>query len=176
MLNNSGKAAGIITVSIVDFYKKTDNRLSKLEQEEGFLFERDIQYSSGVANLLKDLHKIAKQNGIEIFTCAEETNFSSVGAPPGKCIDDGIIIRIQLKRIQYKKDPSQRDSCLCSVSKDIGLNNTCMHGCQYCYATTSLEVARRHHNKHNPNSPVLWGTPQSVDEKIRESHHQMKLL
>lgn len=165
-----------VMVSVVDFYKKTDYRLSKLEKEEGFLFERDVQYSSGAADLLKDLGKIAKQNRIEIFTCAEETNFTSVGVPPGKCIDDGIIMRIQRKGVKYKKDPAQRDSCLCSISKDIGSNNTCMHGCEYCYATTSLEVAERRHDEHDPDSPVLWGTPAPEDEKSHESHSQMKLL
>ena len=143
---------------------------------EGFLFERDVQYSSGVSDLLKDLHQIAKQNNIEIFTCAEETNFSSVGVPPGKCIDDGILMRIQAKNIKYKKDPVQRNSCLCSVSKDIGSNNTCIHGCQYCYSTTSLEVAQRHYNEHDPDSPVLRGTPGTVNEKTDKSRPQLKLL
>ncbi len=165
-----------VMVSIVDFYKKTDNRLSKLEKEEGFLFERDVQYSSGMSDLLKDLHQIAMQNSIEIFTCAEEVNFSSVGVPPGKCIDDGILMLIQPNMIRYKKDPVQRDSCLCSVSKDIGSNNTCIHGCQYCYATTNLEVAQRRHNEHDLDSPVLWGTPGAVDEKADKSRSQLKLL
>jgi len=165
-----------VMVSVVDFYRKTENRLSKLEREEGFIFERDVQYRSGVADLLKDFHQIAMQNSIDIFTCAEETNFSSVGVRPGRCIDDGILMRIQPKIIKYKKDPVQRDSCLCLVSKDIGLNNTCIHGCQYCYSTTSLEVAQRHYNEHDPNSPVLWGTPGIIDGKADKSHPQLKLL
>ena len=147
-----------VMVSIVDFYKKTGRRLSKLEKEEGFLFEKNVQYSSEISDLLKDLHQIAQQNGMEIFTCAEETNFNSVGVPPGKCIDDGIIKRIQSNIIKYKKDSSQRNTCLCSVSKDIGSNNTCMHDCQYCYSVTSFEAAQRRHNEHDPDSPVLWGS------------------
>lgn len=165
-----------VMVSIVDFYKKTGNRLSKLEKEEGFIFERDVQYSTEVANLLKDFHAIAQHNNIEIFTCAEENNFSSVGVPPGKCIDNGILTSIQPKPIRYKKDPSQRDSCLCSMSKDIGLNNTCMHGCPYCYATTSLEVAQHRHDEHDPDSPFLWGNPVNVDENADKSLPQLKLL
>ncbi len=165
-----------VMVSIVDFYKKTENRLSKLEKEEGFFFERDAQYRSGMADLLKDLHHISMQNSIEIFTCAEETDFTSVGVPPGKCIDDGILMQLQPKMIKYKKDPVQRNSCLCSISKDIGSNNTCVHGCQYCYSTTSLDVAQRRHSEHDPDSPVLWGTPGIVDKKANKSRPQLKLL
>lgn len=165
-----------VMVSIVDFYKKTENRLSRLEKEENFLFERDVQYSLKVSDLLKDLHQISMQNNIEIFTCAEETNFSSVGVRPGKCIDDGILMQLQPKMIKYKKDPAQRNSCFCSISKDIGSNNTCMHGCQYCYSTTSLEVAQRRHSEHDPDSPVLWGTSGIVDEKADKSRPQLKLM
>ncbi len=165
-----------VMVSIVDFYKKTDNRLSKLEKEEGFIFERNVQYSSGVANLLKDFHDTAKQNNIEVFTCAEATNFSSVYVPPGKCIDDTILSRIQPNPIKYKKDPSQRNSCLCSLSKDIGLNNTCIHGCPYCYATTNLEVAQRRHAEHDPDSPVLWGNQNNISENTEAADFQLKLF
>ncbi len=165
-----------VMVSIADFYKKTENRLSKLEKEEGFVFEREAQHHAGMADLLKDLHQISLENSIEIFTCAEESNFSSVGVPPGKCIDEGILMRIQPNTLKYKKDPSQRNYCLCLVSKDIGSNNTCLHGCQYCYSTTSLEAAERRNREHDPGSPVLWGTPGPVDEKTDERRPQLKLL
>lgn len=164
-----------VMVSIVDFYKKTENRLLTLEREEGFQFERDSQNSPRMEKLLKTLHMISKDNNIEIFTCAEETDFSSVGVPPGKCIDDGLLIRIHPQYLRYKKDPVQRTSCLRTISKDIGINNTCIHGCQYCYSTTSLEAAYRRYDEHNSHLTAIWGSNVAISEEVQDNS-QPRLL
>jgi hypothetical protein len=44
------------------------------------------------------------------------------------------------------KDPGQRSTCRCIVSKDIGQYSTCMHLCSYCYANSSPETARRNYS------------------------------
>ncbi|RPI40273.1 MAG: DUF1848 domain-containing protein [Methanoregulaceae archaeon] len=46
------------------------------------------------------------------------------------------------------KDPGQRNTCRCIVSKDIGQYSTCMHRCTYCYANTSPERARRNYSRY----------------------------
>ena len=56
-----------------------------------------------------------------------------------------------------KKDPHQRKQCGCVVSKDIGVNNTCLYGCRYCYATSSLKAAKNNLEKHDKNSPSMIG-------------------
>jgi hypothetical protein len=117
-----------VMVSIVDFYRKTERRLSQLEREEGYSFDRDVLSSNGITKLLKDLANIATKNNIEIFTCAEEKDYSQTGVLPGRCIDERLLTRIWSLNLKYKKDPYQRKPCLCMVSKDIGINNTCIHG------------------------------------------------
>ena len=145
-----------VMVSIVDFYQKTERRLSQLEREEGFSFERNILSSAGIEQLLKDFTDIARKSNIEIFTCAEEKDYSQIGVSPGRCIDDRLLNKIWPLHLKYTKDAYQREHCLCMVSKDIGINNTCLHGCPYCYSTTNYTVAQRRFNDHNPDSPILW--------------------
>ncbi|MBA7583484.1 hypothetical protein ES708_25429 [subsurface metagenome] len=165
-----------VMVSIVDFYQKTERRLSQLETEEGYSFDRHVLSSVGITNLLRDFGDIARKNDIEIFTCAEEGDYSQVGVPPGRCVDERLLAKIWSLNLKYKKDPSQRDSCLCMVSKDIGMNNTCMHGCPYCYATVNYSVAQRRYNEHDPHSPLLWGNPNKIPEIPEKVNPQMKLL
>ena len=59
-----------VMVSLVDFYQKTERRLSTLENE-GYWFDRDAVGSQSIWELLKDLSAIAKNNEMDIFTCAE---------------------------------------------------------------------------------------------------------
>jgi hypothetical protein len=161
-------------VSIVDFYQKTDRRLSQLE-ELGFLFDKEAEYSTEMDILLKDMATIARKQGMEIYTCAEARDYSELGIPPGRCIDEELLRRILVLNLKYKKDPSQRDLCLCMVSKDIGVNDTCIHGCPYCYSTRNYTLAERRYKEHDPSAPALWGNPGNPTELDAIKSEQMKL-
>ena len=82
-------------------------------------------------------------------------DYSYLGIKPGKCIDDDIIRNELGVNLKYKKDKGQRFACRCTVSKDIGINNTCLIGCEYCYATTSHKTAVNNGAKHDPESTSI---------------------
>ena len=164
-----------VMISLVDYYQKTDRRLAKLE-EDGFLFDREVAYSQSIFDLLKDLSTIAKNNDMEIFTCAEELDYSNAGIPPGSCIDGELLYRLWSLHGNMKKDPTQRASCLCVSSRDIGINDTCIHGCPYCYSTRNIELARRRYSEHDPRSPVIWGKARELSDTEKADQQKARLL
>lgn len=145
-------------ISLVDVYRKAQKRLSQLRRQ-GIAVEAakpDIM-PTAVGELLQQLAATAQEKGMEIVSCAEELNLLPYGIQPGKCVDDDYIARTFGLWLPPKKDPNQREACGCVVSKDIGMYDSCLFGCQYCYATSSFERAKQNHEEHNPQSPSLVG-------------------
>ncbi len=152
-------------------YRKVGNNLKK----SGIPFrewnERDmIAAATGLAEIGRDL-------GIEVVSCAEAMDLSSVGIRHGRCVDDELLHRLfpEDRDLQQHlgyipaqptftgfendrpslKDKGQRKACGCITSKDIGSYNTCPHGCLYCYANTSPDHARRLAASHDPASDSI---------------------
>jgi hypothetical protein len=98
---------------------------------------------------------------LALSACGEKRDLSQFGIGPGECISCRVLLRefredpvlsgfleapgngtlppqgIPCRAPRHLKDPGQRGSCGCTVSKDIGQYATCPHLCAYCYANTS---------------------------------------
>ncbi|MBN2550281.1 MAG: DUF1848 domain-containing protein [Anaerolineales bacterium] len=144
-------------ISLHDLYPKTKKRLAALKDHGLEILDPQALPADQLAELLTGLAAIAHQHGLEIFSCAETLDLAPYGIQPGKCIDDDYIHRTFGLQVSSQKDPSQRQACGCVVSRDIGMYDTCLFGCSYCYATTSFTRARRRYTHHNPLSPSLVG-------------------
>ena len=165
-----------VMISILDMYDKVNNRLKKQGEYINTIYSPDPPAGKLMA-FLKEIHDIAERNGMEIFSCAEETDFNDAGIQHGHCIDADLIHQLWQLPVKFKKDKGQRKACGCSVSKDIGSNNTCLHECIYCYSTMSLELSRKRYKQHDPTSPFLWGSGKIPDAKeITPNSPQLELF
>jgi hypothetical protein len=136
-----------VVVSVLDDYACARGRLFALAHKAGFSLDANRPRGRALPELLADLAQTARGAGLEIQSCAEDTLYVS-GIPAGACIDAALINRLWGLNLDLRKDPGQRKGCLCAMSRDIGANNTCRHGCVYCYATrrkglTADKIAQR---------------------------------
>ena len=150
-----------VVVSIVDRYRKTERRMKALRDCGAGLIDCAPE---ALAGLMRHLAATAAANQMEIVSCAEEIDLTGHGIRPGRCIDHELIKQAFGKDVSAAKDPSQRPACGCVLSRDIGMYDSCLFGCQYCYATGSFERAAENYRRHDPRSPSLigWHDPAQV--------------
>lgn len=141
-------------VSIVDHYRKTQRRLQALEDAGAGVTECPPE---DFATLMRHLADVAAENRMEIVSCAEDIDLSVYGIRPGRCIDHQLLGQLCGREFCAAKDPSQRRACGCVVSRDIGMYDSCLFGCQYCYATGSFQRAEENYRRHDPQAPSLIG-------------------
>jgi len=166
-------------ISIMDAYPKASKRLREMTAADIRLMPPQ-EMPAAIQELIPYLVSVASVRGLEILSCSEIFDLTRFGVLPGKCIDDDYISRIFGATVQLKKDPNPRTDCGCVMSKAIGMYDSCIFGCQYCYATNSFERARQNHETHDSRSPSLlgWHEPNREDgvtTVVRNSPKQYSL-
>lgn len=157
-------------ISFMDMYKKTESNMQN--------FTKKIVTNKDIIEIGQKLSNIALNHGLKLETCSESMDLMSVGIGHAKCIDDKLISDILGESLYIKKDPNQRETCGCVSSIDIGMYNTCKHGCLYCYANYSDKSVKNNIVKHDPKSPILIGNIEPEDkitERKMESYRQRQL-
>ncbi len=150
-------------ISFVDCYKNMQRRLGNISQ-----YSMSIESMYAVAEILSD---IAQKYHIELYTCAEEMDFSAYGIQHASCIDKKTIESIVGYDLDVAEDKHQRPACKCVESIEIGTYNCCANGCNYCYALSSEESSRKNMASHDPKSSVLIGElPQDALITERPNH------
>jgi len=143
-----------VIVSRLDVYRKVARQLHLLEGE-GFHLLPVTPGDEAVQATFRCLAATAAAHGMEIRSCAEEAGLEICGIAGGKCIDDDLIRTLFSIDVSHRKDPSQREQCRCVVSRDIGMYDTCLHGCRYCYAVADRATCLANRRRHDPHGAAL---------------------
>jgi len=157
-----------VVVSLLDVYTKARRRLENLHSQGAGLLpvahpklNKNTVLPDELSLLFAGLGRLAQAHKLDVLSCAEEIDLAIYGIQAGKCIDGELIERLTNRSVTQRKDPSQRKACGCVVSKDIGMYDSCLFGCRYCYATRSFEQARRNYAAHNPQAASIFASDLS---------------
>jgi DNA repair photolyase len=159
-----------LVFSFVDIekYAKVQRNLAagRCDGAREFTEDEVTEFCTGLAAL-------NRRWGLSVSACAEKRDLSEYGIGKGQCISYNLMVKefrdddalmdlllsspgqqelsgtgIPLNPSRRLKDPGQRGTCQCIVSKDIGQYSTCMHLCAYCYANTSPAWVQRNYDRY----------------------------
>jgi hypothetical protein len=149
----SGKVESCV-ISFIDLYAKTRRNFP-----EARAVTREERAVIGEA-----FAEIGKKNGVEIRSCCEGTDLVRFGIDARGCMTQEILEHaIGMKLDMPKKKMAARAECGCLLGNDIGMYNTCPHGCVYCYANYDSETVKKNCALHDPASPFLIGGAREGD-------------
>ncbi|MFA6846405.1 MAG: DUF1848 domain-containing protein [Sphaerochaetaceae bacterium] len=136
--------------SFLDLYGKTRRNTRGLGLRP---FTQDAKMT-----LAEAFSTIAGKHHMELCTCSEPEDYSKYHITPARCIDAALIAELKGRGIKATKDRNQRKECGCCQSIDIGMYDTCPHGCKYCYANSTGFISRC-----ASSSPFLSGEKEEGD-------------
>lgn len=156
-------------ISFLDLYEKTKRNFPEAKE----VGKSDQEF------LTREFVRIGKQYGIPIRTCCENPDLSKCGADVTGCMTKEVLEQATgcLLQIPQKKK-AVRDGCSCLLGSDIGMYNTCLHGCVYCYANYDKKTVAENIRLHDPASPFLIGGFREGDiikEAKQESYFDAQL-
>lgn len=135
-------------VSFATIYSKVKRRLSC----EGIQWrEPETQEKEEIAWRLLEL---ARKYGIEIMFCCQE-DLVARGFPRASCIDGKLLSSLFPWKTPITVPGGTRPGCGCTLSRDVGMYDTCPAGCVYCYANISRKHAMMKKHKHQLHSESL---------------------
>lgn len=134
-------------ISFIDLYEKTKRNfpgVREVTKEERLIMG-------------KEFVRIGNKYDIQIKTCVEGQELSRYGVDCNGCMTKPVIERAIGNPLKVPQKKSARGGCNCLLGNDIGVYNTCGHGCVYCYANYDMKIVWDNMKKHNPDSPFLIG-------------------
>ncbi|MDR2140307.1 MAG: DUF1848 domain-containing protein [Deltaproteobacteria bacterium] len=145
--------ASRLIISFVDQYRHGPKLSGGTEAER-------LELAAGLARL-------GESWGLPIYACAEAMDLRAFGVKPSACLDRAKIEGLTGRPLRVRKDPGQRQACLCLESVDLGVYNSCSRLCAYCYANAKPSLAVARWRAHDPRRPTLTGELSEGAEIVR---------
>jgi hypothetical protein len=140
-----------VVISFMQLYRKTSRNMDAMAAESGNRWHDPPVEEK--RNLALRLHEMAKERGMTLTICTQPDIVTV--QPPSKCIDATRLSDVAGTPV-VAQTAGNRPGCECAKSRDIGDYDTCPHGCVYCYAVRSNDLAIRRFRSHNPDSEFLF--------------------
>ena len=146
-------------ISFIDLYKKTKKNFPGIQsvslENQFFITQKFVE--------------IAKIYDITIYTCHENQILKKAGANVSGCLSKEIIDQATHHSLKIpESNQNARNGCSCLLNHDIGVYNSCLHGCLYCYANVDRKTVITNYQHHDKNSPFLIGR-EKKDDIIKEA-------
>jgi len=166
-----------VTLSLFEGYRKTRPRLKRIAQHGARLL---VPEEGAVAELFASMAAIARRHGMQARACAQGQALADCGVAAAPCIDRHWLHQELGLLVPPGRDLWQRRDCGCLPSRDIGMYDSCLFGCRYCYATTTWRTARVRQRTHDPLSPSLLpapgaSVPQNRNNNRNKGQTQLRL-
>lgn len=145
--------ADTCVISFIDLYEKT---LRNFPGVRAVTSEEEAVIGKAFA-------KVGSTYGFRMKTCAEGRRLERFGFDCTGCLTEKTIEETIGCPIFPQKDKMSREICNCILGSDIGMYNTCNHGCRYCYANYDAKSVEENVRQHDPNSPFLIGNSMPGD-------------
>jgi len=156
-----------VAVSFLEPYRKIARRMEQAASEGARLIKPD---DAELERFIGDIVAMARERGMTLYGCAQAEKYAAMGLAPGACVDPSLLREVFGIETDGTKDSGQREHCLCAKSRDIGMYDSCLFGCRYCYATSDFSRSRVNYASHDPGSPSLLGGARTrADDSLQGS-------
>lgn len=161
-----------VVVSFAQIYKKTLHNTNAAAREHGFTWENPSLATK--QRLLKELSAMAAARGMALTVCSQP-DLLVQGTPEARCVDARRIGEVSGRFVTAKLRGARKE-CGCYHSADIGDYDTCPHGCVYCYAVRSRELALERYRQHDPDGEFLFPMPNASTSRVRDTERSGKQI
>lgn len=112
--------------------------------------------------LALELAETGAKYGIQLYACCQD-DLLSEQVHKAHCIDADLLGELFPDRPFLAAARPTREQCGCAASRDIGIYDTCPHGCIYCYANQNHLLALERFRQHDPDGEMLYKSSSQTE-------------